>query len=85
MFETKVVKKISTRILCSFFFVVESRAVYGIMWKYLIETHRLEMPHTHTHTHKIHIRPPYYFASATLATQTHLNITLISTLPVLCS
>ena len=62
MFETKVVKKISTRILCSFFFVVESRAVYGIMWKYLIETHRLEMPHTHTHTHKyildLHITLP---------------------------
>jgi len=33
MFQTKVVQKIGTQILCSVTFFSENRAVYEIMWK----------------------------------------------------
>jgi len=33
MFQTKVVQKIKTHILCSVTFFFENRAVYEIMWK----------------------------------------------------
>ena len=33
MFQTKVVEKIKTHILCSVIFFSENRAVYEIMWK----------------------------------------------------
>jgi len=32
MFQTKVVEKIKTHILCSVFFFFENRALYEIMW-----------------------------------------------------
>jgi hypothetical protein len=37
MFQTKVVEKIKTHILCSVTFFFENRAVYEIMWKNIVE------------------------------------------------
>jgi len=43
MFQTKVVKKIKTHILCSItFFLFENRAVHEKMWKNVVEP---DMPH----------------------------------------
>jgi hypothetical protein len=66
MFQTKVVEKIKTHILCSVPFF-ENRAVYEKMWKNIVERGRPLMAirsmrfacwipkatntHTHTHTH----------------------------------
>ena len=43
MFRTKVVEKIKTHILCSVFFVPESRAVYEIMWNNTVERGRPQL------------------------------------------
>jgi hypothetical protein len=44
MFQTKVVEKIKTHILCSVtFFSFENRAVYEIMWKNAVEPDRPQM------------------------------------------
>jgi hypothetical protein len=47
MFQTKVVEKIKTHILCSvtfsFFFCFENRAVYEIMWKNTVQPDRPQM------------------------------------------
>jgi len=44
MFQTKVVEKIKTRILCSMtFFFFKNRAVYEIMWKNIVEPDRPQM------------------------------------------
>jgi len=43
MFQTKVVEKIKTHILCSIFFFFENRAVYEIMWKNVVERCRPHM------------------------------------------
>jgi len=43
MFQTKVVQKIKTHILCSVIFFFENRAVYEIMWKNVVEWGRLQM------------------------------------------
>jgi hypothetical protein len=45
MFQTKVVGKIKTQILCSvtFFVCFENRAVYEIMWKNTIDRGMLQM------------------------------------------
>jgi len=66
MFQTKVVEKIKTHILCLITFLSENRAVYEIMWKYIVERGRPTITtwhtrihvgylrlntHTHTHTH----------------------------------
>ena len=40
MFHTKVVENITTHISYSVNFFFESRAVYGIMWKYVVEPDR---------------------------------------------
>ena len=41
MFQTKVIDKIKTQILCSvIFFSLENRAVYEIMWKNIAESDR---------------------------------------------
>jgi len=37
MFQTKVVEKIKTHILCSVSWVPQNRAVYEIMWKIIVE------------------------------------------------
>jgi len=44
MFQTKVVEKIKTSILCSVtFFLFENRTVYEIMWKNIIEWDRPQL------------------------------------------
>jgi len=44
MFQTKVVEKIKTHILCSvIFFFLENRAVYEITWKNNLERDRPQM------------------------------------------
>ena len=37
MFQSKVVEKIKTRILCSVTFIFENRSVYEIMWKNILQ------------------------------------------------
>jgi hypothetical protein len=37
MFQTKVVEKIKTHVLCSITFFTENRAVYEIMWKNVVQ------------------------------------------------
>jgi len=41
--QTKFVEKIKTHILCSVNFSFENRAVYEIMWKYMVQPHRPQM------------------------------------------
>ena len=43
MFQTEVVEKIKTRILCSNFFFFENCAVYEIMWKNVVQPYRPQM------------------------------------------
>ena len=43
MFQTKVVEKIKTHILCSVSFFSENRAVYEIMWENIVEPDRPQM------------------------------------------
>ena len=43
MFQTKVVQKIKTHILCSVTFFFENRAVYEIVWKNFVERGRPQM------------------------------------------
>jgi len=40
MFQTEVVKKIKTHILCSMPFFFENRAIYNIMWKNTVDAGR---------------------------------------------
>jgi hypothetical protein len=91
MFETNVVEKIKTHVLCSITFV-ENRAVYGIMWKNLVQPER---PDDNTirrmrfacwttkakDTHWEYIIF-YCISTATMATRTCLNVTFINTLLV---
>ena len=43
MFQTKVVEKIKTNILCTVVFFFGNRAVYEIMWKNTVEPDRPQM------------------------------------------
>jgi len=43
MFQTKVVKKIKTHVLCSVTFFFENLAVFEIMWKHIVERDRPQM------------------------------------------
>jgi len=49
IFQTKIVEKIKTHILCSAtFFFIENRAIYEIMWKNIVERGRPDnMAHAH--------------------------------------
>jgi hypothetical protein len=47
MFQTEVVDKIKTYILCSIIFS-ENRAVYGIMWENIVEPDRPQMTNNTT-------------------------------------
>jgi len=85
MFQTKVVEKIKTHILCSVFFFFENRVVYEITWKNLIERGRPQMTiwrlciacwipkATNTHTHWS--CNTLCFSTATMVTRTRLNVT----------
>jgi hypothetical protein len=73
MFQTKVVEKIKTHILCSVIFFFENRAVSEVMWKDIVERGRPQMTighmhiacwitkatRTHTHTHTLTICNTY--------------------------
>jgi len=43
MFQTKVVEKITTHILCSVTLFFDNRAVYEIMWKNIVQLDRPQM------------------------------------------
>jgi hypothetical protein len=43
MFQTKVVEKLTTHILCSVIFFSENPAVYETMWKNVVQEGRLQM------------------------------------------
>ena len=43
MFQTKVVEKIKTHVLCSVTFFFENRALFEIMWKNIVERDRPQM------------------------------------------
>ena len=43
MFQTKVVEKIKTHILCLIIFFFENRSVYEIMWKNIFQLDRAQM------------------------------------------
>jgi len=43
MFQTKLVEKIETHILCSLIIFPENRVVYEIMWKSVVEQDRTQM------------------------------------------
>ena len=53
MFQTKVVEKIKTHILCSvtFFFCPKNLAVYKITWKSMVEADRPQMTIYTAHAH----------------------------------
>jgi len=85
MFQKKVAQEIKTHILCSIIFFSENRAVYGIIWKNVLELGRPQMTYEacavhagelklHTHTHKICIT--YCFSTAAKVARTGLNVTL---------
>jgi hypothetical protein len=83
MFQTKVVEKIKTHILCLVTFF-ENRAVYEIMWKNTVEPDRPigdNVAHAHCilvpkATDTISICNADRFSTATIATRTHLNVML---------
>jgi hypothetical protein len=92
----QVLEKIKTHILCSvtFFFSFENGAVYGIMWKNIVERpgHRLQygacalnagylrlQTHTHIHTHTLCNNR--CCCTTTMVPRTRLNVT--STLRVI--
>jgi len=83
MFQTNIVEEIKTHILCSITFP-ENRAVYGKMWKNMVEagrTHsiirRIRFACWKTKaTNTLRIFNTYCFSAATVVTRTRSNITL---------
>jgi len=88
MLQTQFAENIKTHISYSIT-LLESHAVYEIMWKNMLQPDRpydmrfacrvTKFTDTHTHTHTV--CNIYYFATATMVTRT-LNVTFISKLPV---
>jgi len=85
MFQTKVVVKIKTRILCSVFFSSANRAVENVAepdrpqmavqyCACALYAGQLRLQTTHKNTHRT--RNTYCFSTATVVTRTRLNITL---------
>ena len=83
MFQTNIVEKIRTDILCSITFY-ENRAVYEIMWKNVVEWGRPQktvwcmciacwIPRATTTPR---LFSTYCFPTATMIARTHLNVTL---------
>ena len=96
MFQTKVLEKIKTHILCSITFF-ENRAVYEIMWKYTAQprgegggrrwqyntAHAQCMLDDWGYILTLRICNIFCFYLATMVTRTRLDATFICTLPVL--
>ena len=86
MFQTKVVEKIKTHILCPILFPPENCAVYEIMWKIRYSrtglrwqynmAHVLCMLDTQGYRHTLRICNIYCFPTAKIVTRTGLNLTL---------
>ena len=84
MFQTKVVEKIKTHVLCSVtFFLI--RYVHEIRWKNVLEqgTPQMtiwQMAHcmldTQGYKHTLRLCNAHCFSTATMVRRTHLNITL---------
>ena len=85
MFQTKVVKKIKTHILCLMTFFPKI-VVCEIMWKTFVELGRPQMSIWHmriacwipkaTNTHTLRICSTYCFSTATMVARTRLIVTL---------
>jgi hypothetical protein len=92
MFQTKVVEKIKTYILCSVTFFFENCAVYEIMWNNIVEWGRTQMAIWHmcnacwipkpTNTHSQVVYYSLLFHCSSGSTNTQLCY-VICTLPVL--
>jgi hypothetical protein len=81
----KSVEKIKTRILYSLIFFPVNRAVYEIMWQYLVEWDSATvgnmayancMVDTKSYRHTHRVCNNFYFCTATMVTQTRLNFML---------
>ena len=84
MFQSKFVEKTKTHIWCSITSFSESRKVYEIMWKNMVESNRPQMIMrpmrfacwiTRT-TDTLIIFNTYYFSTTTMVKRTRLNVTL---------
>jgi hypothetical protein len=75
MFQTKVVEKIKTHILCSVTFFFENRAIYEIIWKNIVDRGRPQMT-----VWRVLIAG--WIPKAT-NTYTHLNCVLLIAFPLL--
>ena len=91
MFQEEVVGKFKTHISYSVTFFFESLALYGVMWKNIVEPERLQMTTWRTRIscwvprlqiHTIGICNTNCLSTATLVTRTHLKV-VIHTLPAL--
>ena len=84
MFQTKVVEKLKTLILCSVTFF-ESSTVYDIMWKNIAERGRPQMTigacamhagYLRLQIHTLRLCNTHSFSTATMVTRTRLNVRL---------
>jgi len=84
MFQTKVVEKIKTHVLCSItFFFFENLAVCVIMWTNIVEPDRPQMTIRRMRIacwipkaiNTLRICNTYYFSTATMVARTLLNVT----------
>ena len=96
MFQTKVVEKIKTHILCSITFFPENRVTYEIMWKIMVKPDRrhdsiigrmrlaylITEARLHTYTH-VHNMRYLCFSTANMVKRASLIIYFTPTLPVL--
>jgi hypothetical protein len=86
MFQTKVVEKIKTHILCSATFFFEKRAVCEIMWKNIVEQPerpqmtiwRMRIAYwiTKAQINTLRLSNTHCFSTATMVKRPRLNITL---------
>ena len=93
MFQTKVVEKIKTHVLCSvtlFFF--ENHSVYEIMWKKYCRAGQVTddiMAHAHFtlgtsgYKHTLTIRNTHYFSTASVVCSIAPQLNVIRNLPIL--
>jgi len=87
MFQTKVVEKIKTRILCSISLFKKNYAVYEIMWENYVTARQAtddNMAHAHYmldiqgYRHKLRICNAYYFSAETMDARTRLIVCLVN-------
>jgi len=86
MFQSEVVEKIKTHILCSVtFFFSENYALYEIMWKNIVERGRPQMAngacalhagYLRLQIHTLRLCKTHCFSTAAVFARTHLSVTL---------